>query len=88
MHLIPALESQQWVDLCEFKTSLVYIVPGQPELYNENLPQKSKLNKEWNRKLRITHREVMVNTHPQRLPSGQQFFPPSSQHRSLRLLPA
>ena len=29
------------MDLCEFKASLVYIVPGQPELQSESLSQKT-----------------------------------------------
>jgi hypothetical protein len=35
MPLIPTLRRQKQVDLCEFKVSLVYKVPGQPGLHRE-----------------------------------------------------
>ena len=31
MSLIPALRRQRWVELCEFKASLVYIVSSWPD---------------------------------------------------------
>jgi hypothetical protein len=33
------------VDLCESEVSLVYIVLGQPDLYNGTLPQNKQTNK-------------------------------------------
>jgi hypothetical protein len=41
MSLIPALRRQRQVGLCEFKPSLVYRVPGQPELHRETLSRKN-----------------------------------------------
>ena len=42
MPLVPALWRQRQVDLCEFKTNLVYKVSsGQPELHRETLSQKA-----------------------------------------------
>jgi hypothetical protein len=36
----PEFRRQRQADLCDLQTSLVYIVPGQPELYSETLSQK------------------------------------------------
>jgi hypothetical protein len=38
--LTPAFGRQKRADLCEFKASLVYIVPGQPGLYRETLSKE------------------------------------------------
>jgi hypothetical protein len=40
--LIPVLWRQRQVDLCEFKASLVYRVPGQPRLHRGNPVSKTK----------------------------------------------
>jgi hypothetical protein len=45
---------QRQKDLWEFKASLVYIVPGQLELHNESLSQKTK------QKLKTTNICVLV----------------------------
>jgi hypothetical protein len=39
---IPALKRQRKADLCECEASLVYIVPGQPELHSETLVSRTK----------------------------------------------
>ena len=43
--LIPALRKQRQTDFCDFEASLVYRVPGQPELHRETLSRKTK--KRW-----------------------------------------
>ena len=40
--LIPALGKQRQAEFCEFKASLVYIVPGQPSLCGEILSKTEK----------------------------------------------
>jgi hypothetical protein len=40
--LIPATGRQRQADLCEFKASLVYIVPALPRLHSETLIKQSK----------------------------------------------
>jgi hypothetical protein len=49
MPLMPELQRQKQVGICEFKASLVYRVPGQPGLHRETLVSKKKKKKKKNK---------------------------------------
>ena len=48
LRVIQGVGRQRQDNICEYKASLVYVVPGQPGLYSEtlNLQKKKKLNLE------------------------------------------
>jgi hypothetical protein len=52
--LISALGRQRQEDLCEFKASLFYRVPGQQGLHRETLLEKSKKKKKMKKKKKIS----------------------------------